>query len=521
VSISATGHVESIYENLIADETLFSKLPNYIDLCKIKFSVPKVEIGSLVAYQVTIKYTDDKMDFPLFLDETFEDKVPYLNQIIEIIHPEKINYEILNKGKFNIKTSTEKLVFSYSFKKEYTDTAFLPPFNAFAPRIIISDKIEKEEFSKKFQEIVNNYDKDNLKNYIQKIDVKKNDPVNILKTVYNFIQDGIVNAPISPRSYSYYPHSIDEILKFSTASPLDKTVLAQKILSFFNIDSSLIFASTRFNYVEKDNFFNYKRYSYPILKVNSHYLYFGAITQPYMVIPYPIYGQKYYDVTKNEFGNIPSYDQKDTNFNEKMVLEGNIGKEGDLSGKLSIEISKLNDAALREMKYRKKEDVDIIMQQVLSNYIPQASLSDYEIKNYLERDKKIYIVINFKKLGFASIAGSNILFNIPLIKFNGYSVGKDTRELPVFFADREFMKYIINIKLPDGYRITYVPKNIRFNKKYISINSSIINSGTTLSLQLDKFVKKELAPRKFYFKYKKAMSKMVKFSNSLIVGEKK
>ncbi|MCK4642336.1 DUF3857 domain-containing protein [bacterium] len=524
LSVSPTGKVETIYENLIEDETRYARMPDYINSHNVKFSIPNVEPGYIVAYQVTRKYRKGSEELPFVKDVVFEGTVPSLNQFVTIWGNDSWNYRIINKGKFKKTVKDGKTTFFYTFPKEYTDTRLVSPYGRFAPRILFYAGNDPKVFSDQFNKVINDRNEADFEAFVKKIDFENNDPEYMMKRVFRFLQNSYTHIPVGPGQYKYAPRPMETLLKKGEFSAYEKTILAQAILSYLKVPTSVILASHVYAKVDEKEKFNFRRYTTPILKTASSktpYIYFGNILQPFGIIPELSYGHRYFDITNNSFGTLPPLEQAEYEFSNTIELTGNIGENGELAGTLKFSSSMLQDQDLRAIRYRKEEEIAIIFQNIINSHISGASLKGLDIQNYEGDDEKVTVKIDFTAPGFANIAGENILFNIPLISFNGYDVGNDKRDLPVYLGAKDYTKYMINITLPEGYVVTYTPKDIKFCNKNLSIISNTEVNGSEISIVLQEETKKSMAKKKFYFKYKKAMTKLVKFSKSVIIGEEK
>ncbi len=527
ISISPKGQVKSIYDNLIEDENPLSRFPMYENIHSVKFAVPSIIKGSIVAFQIT-KKIQDPSDYPVLLDETFIKEVPAIKQEIIIKNPKNIVYNVLNKGKLKIKKSHKEIVFSYPSTGEIYDTTLLPDYKSFTPRVIISNRCNKNEFSEKFNKFLSK-DKtndENLKKAMSQLNITSNNNDEIVSYIYNFVQSSYVFIPIDINYYSYIPHSLNDILNTKVADILDKTYLAYKMLSYFKIPSKIIYASQKYDFVNKDTFFNIRRYTNALLKTTYKgkdiYLQFTSNLHPFGIISKGLYGMQYFDPMDNTFGNVEPLNARSDDQKTKYELSGNIDEKGTLHGHFIITLGKSYESNYRNLIYVSEQEKYMTMQKLLNSFFKLAEIKNYKIENLKNVFKNIIITFDFTQDNFANVLDNRImLLNVPIVSFNSYNVGSNNRQLPVFISQEEFYKYIITLKIPQNYKINDAPKPVNICNKNFSVKMIVNAQGNSFRLNMDEYYAGNVAKKGFYFKYKKYIRKLNIFTKSLIVCEKK
>ncbi len=524
MSISPRGEITPIYENLIEDEIPNSNFPEYADKHVLKFSIPKVTEGSLVAYQVTKTFTASDLEHSFFQDEYFETYTPTIIHEIVIMDPELITYRILNKGKFRIKKKNGQVAITYPPSGEKHDYFFVPSLSLFSPRVILSLNTDPKDFSERFSGALDPGSPE-IENFLREIGTGGTDPEALTEAVYKYIQSRIANMNILPSDDSFYPRPAEKTIERGYASVLDKTCLAFEALRYLKISSSLLFAADSKEVFGKGEPFNYRKYPYPLLKVElpgkQVYLYFGSKYTPCGILPKHLYSAHFFDAVHGGFGITPSLDRNNIDLLREIHLKGNINKDGHLEGEITVDYDKFSDAFLREFVDRSEKENDITMQQVLNNLLPRSMLIGYSVSGNDDTNKRVTVKMNFLSYGFAGFAGDYLLFNMPLLSFDGYAAASEKREVPFAFSADSRVKYLIEIVLPQGFRLSYFPGNLNLNTQRFSFNTVNKYFNDAFSMRADLIYDDGMAPKSFYFKYRKIMRKLVKFSGELLIGEKK
>ena len=404
----------------------------------------------------------------------------------------------------------------------------MPEYKAFAPRVIISSKCNNDNFSKRFNKFVDDdkANNENLKKVVSQLKITSNKNDDIIPYIYNFVQNSFVFIPVDVTYFSYIPHSLNDIMNNKVSNILDKTYLAYKMLSYFKIPAEIIFVSEKNDFVEKDNFFNIRRYTHAVLKTtykgNDLYLQFISNLHPFGIISKDLYGMKYFDPIKNTFGIVKEIDVRSDDLKTKYELSGNIDEKGTLHGHFVITMGKLAEANLRKMIYVSEKEKFMRMQGLLNSFFKLAEIKNYKVENLEDIYKNIVITFDFDKGNFANVLDNRImLLNIPLVTFNNYNVGSNNRYLPVFLGGSDFFKFIIDLKIPNNFKINDFPKPVNICNKNFSVKMILNARGNGFNLNMDEYYAGNVAKKKFYFKYKKFVRKLNIFTKSLIVCEKK
>jgi transglutaminase-like putative cysteine protease len=135
----------------------------------------------------------------------------------------------------------------------------------------------------------------------------------------------------------------------------------------------------------------------------------------------------------------------------------NLNVDGDIEGGLRSFKTHHNALFYRE-NYNNVNEDDFL--EKLENKYGGLEISDFTVSNALDLGKPIVESYKFTKESQADIIGDKIYFS-PLFflrtKENPFKL--ETREFPVDFGYPSSSKYMINIKLPEGYKIESMPES--------------------------------------------------------------
>ncbi len=116
-----------------------------------------------------------------------------------------------------------------------------------------------------------------------------------------------------------------------------------------------------------------------------------------------------------------------------------------------------------------KESVTRITNKGNNKYI----VGKYRLANQLLRDQPTLIQYDFKISNYYQQVGDEIYFNLNLNKeyFNNY-INKSTRKTPRENTYKYRKRDVVELEIPTGYTVEFIPENATVNGNYISLSTS-------------------------------------------------
>ncbi|MCQ0110601.1 Transglutaminase-like superfamily protein [Zhouia amylolytica] len=133
-----------------------------------------------------------------------------------------------------------------------------------------------------------------------------------------------------------------------------------------------------------------------------------------------------------------------------------LNEDGTLKGKYRRQLTKHRALTYRQVYSIMAEDEYV---ENIENAFEGIVVENHEVKNMEDLSKPIVESIDFKKEGSADVIGDKIYFS-PLFFFtrkeNPFKLEK--REFPIDFSYPKSNRYMVNINIPEGYRIESYPE---------------------------------------------------------------
>lgn len=160
---------------------------------------------------------------------------------------------------------------------------------------------------------------------------------------------------------------------------------------------------------------------------------------------------------ENQYRKVRLYPAKASQRN--TLLNVNIEEDGAISGSMSNSFSLLEALDYRG-SYKGIDESSYL--ETLSSYYALDDISDFKAENIKELDKNIKESFDFERDEGAEVIGSDIYFS-PLffLALDENPFKLEDRKYPINYSYPRVQRKIINIKIPEGYKVTSLPKPIR------------------------------------------------------------
>ena len=520
LTVTPDGRVLHLSDAALKDESIFSRLPEYRRLSRLRFACKEPRPGSILDVQYTIVRKRDPVLEPFYTDELFRDTSPLLRKEVKAIlgngngGQSPISFDIRPSGTQIINLTTvdnpKALLLSLSQPQPgVIQEPLMPPFTEFAPTATLAATTTWKDISKAYAV--------ELAKIAPPSDALKAKAVELAKqggsrAIYNFVVRGIRTAPVPQTSYRMIPHSPDDTAKRGLANELDKNFLYCKILEAAGIECAFALVRDRgqgpisdtapsiraFNrsavYLTKE-----KRFS----NVNSDLLPYeslaGDLEGPsgdLQDVPTLLIIPEGAELTRTQPPSLKDELQTkhfDATLSEDGALELSVVYAG--TGNGGIGLRSLKDLDDQEMRNQ--------MQQIVGAIHPAAVLKDYKTTELADLDVAPELTFNCSIPGYAFKAGEDLmLFNLPTVDYDAGDVGRPTREHDLYWPRVSQSLCEGAITLPKGFKVYSMPKSVRFNAQTVSYRAKLTQKRGAIHFSDQSDTKLQQAPKEAYPDYK-------------------
>ena len=459
---------------------------------KKTITMPNVKVGSVFEF----KYKIISENISKLPDFEFQDYIPVNHAEFKSEIPVNYQYKTILRGFLKVEHTSKEEHFSQMFNDKYNQTKFLnylirkqnyiiknvPKLEReiFIDNIenyrsklenelelIVFPETEPKKFSETWGDIAKNiYANEKFKNelnegnYFEK-DLKINvsdtlSDENKIKSILKYVKlrmkwDGF---------YGYYPKKgVKKAYQERTGNIAEINFILISMLKYARFNVSPVLLSTRSNGTAP--FPNREGFNYVIaaVEIDGKQLLLDASDANSTINILPIRclngtGRLIrQNGTSEEIQLNPTFLSKNT-----TMIQGELESNGNFKGKLRTSKTDYLAFAFRDDFMNLNEETYL---EKLEEDYHDLVISEYKLENKNAVDKPIVESFSFVEANSCEFIGSKMLFNPLLFLTKSINPLKaETRKLPIDFIFSQSDKTIINITIPTGFEVEYLPKSI-------------------------------------------------------------
>jgi hypothetical protein len=521
----------------LMESAMFYRYPDYDKVKRIKFPLPNIVIGSVLDYSYTVTQNEISTFEPVYKEIYFSSDSPVLKKRLIIMFP---------KGDDKLKASLRYMGeegSDYTFIKEdrgeYTayiyekdniepveDESFMPTDEMIMPRVTFSISpdfcsITKEYREKLIERVVLS---DAIKEKVAELTKEVKSAEDKIFNIYDYLTKEIRLIPVTPLHFSYLPGKSDYIYERKAGSYIDKVFLLYTFLMAANIDCELsIVKKMTGGPVVKENP-ALKQFSYPVVIVplEDQVLYISSLQKSLMItdIDGSIQAGQGLIVSKEggEIVDIPLVNAE----KEKVFKFFNVDllEDGSISVKELKRVSGNGQGMLRSYQYIPEKRLKRHLEESAHNIHPNAELTGYSFENLDDLKKLPSMELSYIIKDYMIKAGGKLLaFQMPSLSYSAYSVGKKEREYPLNFGTLISRKNKYILKVPENYKIYYIPDKYSYKSENFIYEASYEVKGNEILFNDSYMRLSAFSDKEAYFELKECLETRAELSKEWIVLE--
>lgn len=484
----------------------------YDDSKRISFVFPSIKAGatSILQYQETIKE-------PRFLNGYFfADHLSVLASTYKVTVDAriKIKYKLfgLETAQINFSTQQEgkKTTYTWTAKnlKGFPSENGSPNIRYYAPHIIIYiDEIEVQgkpqtnlstipalyQFFHKFVKNVNAKEDPALQKVVDSLVLGCNDDAAKTKKIFYWVQDHIRYIAFEDGYGGFIPREASSVFQKRYGDCKDMASILTYMLRCAKIEAHLTWIGSRhIPYTFDENPApSAANHMIATAKVNGKYVYLDAtgIYTPYGLPTDMIQGKQcLMAIDDNTFiqETVPTISQERNQRYDSLSI--NIqGKTIQGNGKVVLNgYSKLDLVPSLIAKPAAQE------KEILVGYLEKGNnkffLENYTTSGMANRDEALAINYVFKVEDYAKTIQNEIYVNLHLDKLLQHADLDSSRQLPVERDYKYTDKFMVNLAIPTGYKVSYLPQNMAFQNAYFGFTISYRTQNNSILLTRNLYI---------------------------------
>lgn len=535
-TITPQNNVVNVEKDAIREMTPYSGFPMYVNLKLKQFSMPAVTVGSVLEYRATLKVFKPTMPGFFYSYWSFPAGLPVSRSVFEIDTPDKMGSGFLERNmdiKPEITAKDGRKIYRWDARNVFIEGVFepfLPPYDDACPNLIFATKTSWDAIAKWFYNMARPQlePSDEMKEFVAGVVKRKgSDRGKIMTELYNFVSQNIRYVAMSLKSSSYLPHKAADIYRDKYGDCKDKSALLISLYALAGIDAHFALLRTRAD--------------------SSAVVDFPAVdfTHCIVALPKEAGGYAFLDPTLelNRFGYMP------TNLQDVNILV--VKKDGyefakvpfeyeDISGVILNMDMKIKDDYCLEvnecdefygdseimtrmnMKYSTQEATKAYIERTLQSIFTKPKLLAFDVSNADNLDEHFWIKLRYEVRDHIKEAGKLLILDLPnplTLEINS-AVSAETRTHPLWFPTMVKETTAINILIPLGCRVNYLPPGVEKDSPFGYYKREVSSDVDKITLKYFYKSRMPQIPAARYQEFKKFVNDVVKSVKESIVLEK-
>ena len=461
----------------IQDLKLYVDYPMYSDEMVKVITMPQVNIGSTIEYETTAIRNIPPIKNSFWYTLNLNLGIPCKDIKVTLIFPKKldIKYKEFNLNyKPKIKEKGKNIIYEWQIKdmeiKDFED--FMPP-----PDINNIDNCAEFCSIKSWKDISDWYlalvkknmiTNSRIEDKVRELIKGKKNVKDKSRAILKYLQDDFRYVSMSFGSHALEPHPTDEVFKNKYGDCKDLSLLCMLMLKIAGIESNITFFNNEFDMTDP-------QYDLPIPVYFDHMLlevqgpsgnfYIDPLLHGYDIGEYPLSYQMAYTFVVTEdggrFGRFPVFDEKRYYTKTNRIV--NIREDSSAL----MEIESLFDLDFSiDLRYRWKTSSQKQKDDFLNTMDAMVSKGGKVIERSFENIEGEYGPVKahykFEVPNLYPIIDDMIIISSSDYERKSYFT-KEKRENPIFFPVDGITEDTTIYRIPKGFYISYVPKDLDFD----------------------------------------------------------
>lgn len=533
-SISPAGIVSNLRPDAVKYSDQYLSTPIYDKVKIVQFSVPEVRIGSYVDVKIVTKLEPNEILNPLAFRKYFVSTEPLLRTVTKISYPKSVNLEF---KKFFMEGDTMEIVTeksgdttTVSFEKrdipDYVSEPSMPPLAYFAPHVRVVERYPLRQIAAELKKRISAaaVADEKISSEVGGLIKGKKTGREKALAIYEFLATNIQPTGVPAEIDNFRPTAASVIFREKYASLYDRAVLLYTFLKEAGLQADIVMGRNE-NTAPPDREL-YTIYDFPniLVKCGDDYLYPNAEYYPYGIFP-----AGYMD---NEYFSVFEYSEKlaqlqrskfERNYSDN-ALAMTVAPDGNTVFTLTETGYGEEDPSLRGMFKNEKPAKRVqFFEEIAADIASGGTLSRHRLSDVENHFERASYTIGFESPNYSTKLGDMyMLVPFPFVSVSAGAVSKESRKFDMFFDQYTLDSTTVTIRLPEGYRVKYLPKSIEEADDYLKISMKFSydeKNNTVVFRRTNEGLKKYL-PRADYKKFKALLEKTATLKKDRMILER-
>jgi len=462
----------------------------YDDVKETTFNFPAVEPGAIGNLQVSYLNKDPHLLSPFY----FTSYIPVANSELKINVSKDISlkYQFVGLDTSQITVSVENKhrnnIYTFQYKnciadKKYPDA---PGFAWYSPHIVfyienykddkgnvvpyLSNADDLYRLNYSYIKTVNNTVSPGLKHIVDSLTAKLTTPESKARSIYLWVQHNIKYVAFEDGMGGFVPRDAGLVCSRRFGDCKDMASILTEMLNTADVPAYFTWIGTR------DLPYKFSQTPLPLvsnhmicaIKLNDKFIFLDG-TDPTCVFGMPSTAiqdkEAMIAIDEKEYKilNVPAIDKNKNMLTDTTWLQ--ITPNG-LKGQVKQSLSGYFSSEMyAELMYWRDKDMKEDMKNELERGSNKFHLDTFRVDK-MPTTNDISLYADFNLPDYAKKLGSDVYLNLNLFKFyNDEQIDYPKRKIPIEYSFKFIKKYVTMLKVPEGYKVSYLPKSKNFHNK--------------------------------------------------------
>jgi hypothetical protein len=479
----------------------------YDDVKETTFNFPDVEPGAIGTLQVSRLNKDPHLLSPFY----FSRYIPVANSELKITISKDISlkYQLIGLDTSQITVNVESKhhdnVYTFQYKncpsdKKYPDA---PGFSWYSPHVVfylenykddkgnvvpyLSNATDLYNLNYSFIKTVNNEVNPGLKHIVDSLTANLTTAESKARSIYWWVQHNVKYVAFEDGMGGFVPRDAGLVCSRRFGDCKDMASILTEMLNTAGVQAYFTWIGTR------DLPYKFSKTPLPLvsnhmicaIKLNDRFIFLDA-TDPTCAFGMPSSGiqdkEAMIAISEKEFKilKVPAVDENKNTLTDTtwLQLEPN-GIKGHikqtLSGYFSTEM-------YGNLMYWRSQDMSEDMKNEFERGSNKFHLDTFRVDK-TQTTNEIALYANFNLPDYAKKLGNDYYLNLNLFKFfTDEQIDYPRRKAPIEYSFKFLKKYVTMLKIPEGYKVSYLPKSKTFHNNVWGFNLQYEQKGNYVIL---------------------------------------
>ncbi|TWI99279.1 transglutaminase superfamily protein [Mucilaginibacter frigoritolerans] len=460
----------------------------YDDVKETTFNFPAVEPGAIGTLQVSRLNKDPHLLSPFY----FSRYIPVANSELKITVSKDISlkYQLIgldtSQITINVESKHHDNVYTFQYKncpsdKKYPDA---PGFSWYSPHVVfyienykddkgnvvpyLSNATDLYNLNYSYIKTVNNDVNPGLKHIVDSLTTNLTTPESKARSIYSWVQHNVKYVAFEDGMGGFVPRDAGLVCSRRFGDCKDMASILTEMLNTAGVQAYFTWIGTR------DLPYKFSQTPLPLvsnhmicaIKLNDKFIFLDA-TDPTCAFGMPSSGiqdkEAMIAISEKEFKilKVPAVeDNKNTLTDTTWLQLSPNGIKGQikqtLSGYFSTEM-------YGKLMYWRSKDMNEDMKDEFERGSNKFHLDTFSVDK-TQTTNEISLYGNFNLPDYAKKLGNDYYLNLNLFKFfNDEQIDYPRRKAPIEYSFKFVKKYVTMLKIPEGYKVSYLPKSKTFH----------------------------------------------------------